>query len=320
MKTIGILALDGVIAFDLTTPIEVFGRTRLPDGEPAYAIGVCGPVRTINTGAFDMHVPHRLDWLKRADTIIVPGLNTLDMPIPGEALAALRAAAKRGTHIASICVGAFVLAASGLLDGLRATTHWAAARELARRYPNVTVDPNLLYVDNGQILTSAGAAAGIDMCLNLVRCDYGARVAAASARAAVMPLERAGGQAQFIDYPDAEHTKSSFAGLLEWINANMARTLSISDLAQQVTMSVRHFSRRFQQQVGMTPLQWLHHVRIRRAQLLLETTDLPIEQIATQTGFGSLTTLRDRFKLHAGVSPNAYRRTFRRLAHLQVRN
>ncbi|TMR34495.1 GlxA family transcriptional regulator, partial [Nonomuraea zeae] len=197
MHTVAVLALDQVIPFDLSTPIEVFTRTRLPGGHPGYRIRVCAEQPEIDAGAFTLRAPWGLDGLTDADTIIVPGTAAL-VPLAPDVRDALRAAARNGTRIASICSGTFPLAATGLLDGLRATTHWAAAGLLAAMYPQIEVDADVLYVDNGQILTSAGAAAGLDLCLHLIRRDYGSAVAADAARLSVMPLEREGGQAQFI--------------------------------------------------------------------------------------------------------------------------
>ena len=197
MHAVVVLALDGVLAFDLSTPVEVFGRSRLSNGHAAYRVRVCAPANEVDAGVLAIRAPWGLDALREADTIIVPGLADLVEQIPEEVLEALRAAAEGGTRIASICVGAFTLAAAGLLNGLRATTHWAAARELSRLYPAVDVDADVLFVDNGQILTSAGAAAGLDLCLHMIRRDHGSAVAADAARTAVMPLERDGGQAQY---------------------------------------------------------------------------------------------------------------------------
>ena len=310
MHKIAILALDGVLAFDLSTPIELFGRTRLPDGRPAYEVRVCAPKAEIDAGSFIMRVPWGLDILAQADTIILPGLADITTPVPTEVLTALRRAAGGGARLASICVGAFVLAATGLLDGLRATTHWLAAAELARQYPKVTVDADVLFVDNGQFLTSAGAAAGLDLCLHLVRRDYGAAVAADAARFAVMPLERDGGQAQFIVREQPTSTGVTLEPLLRWMDEHACQELTLEDLAAQVKLTTRTLSRRFREQTGTTPMQWLHRSRLRQAQCLLETTDLSVETIAGQVGFGSSTTFRDRFKQFVGVSPQGYRRTF----------
>ncbi|ROQ93967.1 AraC family transcriptional regulator with amidase-like domain [Streptomyces sp. 2132.2] len=311
MHTVAVLALDGVIAFDLSTPIEVFGRTRLPDGRPAYRVRVCAPTREVDAGAFTLKAPWPLQTLAEADTIVLPGVADPDVPFPPEVLVALREAAGRGTRIASICTGAFVLAATGLLDGLRATTHWVAAPLLAARYPAIEVDPDVLYVDNGQFLTSAGAAAGLDLSLHLIRRDHGSAVAADAARLSVMPLERDGGQAQFIvhEHPPAPRG-STLEPLLRWMEENARRELTLDEVAARAGMSVRTLNRRFREHTGTSPLQWLHRARVRQAQYLLETTGHPVERIASQVGFGSPTAFRDRFRRITGTSPNAYRRAF----------
>ncbi|MEU2110932.1 helix-turn-helix domain-containing protein [Streptomyces sp. NPDC019507] len=310
MHTVAVLALDQVIPFDLSTPIEVFTRTRLPDGRAGYQIRVCAERPEIDAGSFTLRAPWGLDGLRGADTIIVPGTATTAPPSP-DVLAALRAAAGDGTRIASICSGTFPLAATGLLDGLRTTTHWAEAAALAAAYPEVTVDPGVLYVDNGQILTSAGAAAGLDLCLHMIRRDYGSAVAADAARLSVMPLEREGGQAQFIVHEHPPTPKgSTLEPLLTWLRDNLGRDLTLADIAARAGTSTRSLIRHFREQTGTTPLQWLHSARIRQAQHLLETTDHSVERIAAQVGFGSTTAFRDRFKRTTGVSPHTYRRSF----------
>ncbi len=311
MHTVAVLALDTVVPFDLATPIEVFDRTRLPGGRPGYRVVVCAERPTVTTGVFDIAVPWRLDVLADADTVIVPGVTDPGAAAPAPVLDALRAAEARGTRIASICGGAFTLAAAGLLDGRRATTHWVAAAQLAARYPRVQVDPNVLYVDNGQILTSAGAAAGLDLCLHLVRTDHGAAVAADAARLSVMPLERAGGQAQFIAHEPPAPDGTTLEPLLTWMRQNAGRDLALADIARHAGMSVRTLNRRFRDQVGTTPLRWLHRIRVHQAQHLLETTAHPVDRVATQVGFGSVTAFRDRFRRITGTSPQAYRRSFR---------
>ncbi|MDO8211248.1 GlxA family transcriptional regulator [Conexibacter sp. CPCC 206217] len=313
MHTVAVLALDAVISSDLATPLDLFGRARLADGTPAYRVLVCGPAPEIAVadGAFSLTAPHDLSALTSADTIMLPGLAQPAASISGDVLDALRSASARGARIASICVGAFTLAATGLLAGRRATTHWAAAAELARMHPAITVDPDVLYVDNGQLLTSAGAAAGLDLCLHMVRRDHGAAVAADSARYAVMPLERDGGQAQFIVHEPPAPDGATLQPLLLWIERNAHRELTLDAIAAQALMSTRTLNRRFREQTGTTPLRWLHRLRLRRAQLLLETTAHPVEQIAAQVGFGSATTFRDRFRALVGTSPQAYRRAFR---------
>lgn len=311
MHTIAVLALDQVIPFDLSTPIEVFTRTRLPDGRPGYRIRVCAEREETDAGAFALRAPWGLDGLTGADTIIVPGTADPAAPLSTAVGDALRAAARDGTRIASICSGTFPLAATGLLDGLRATTHWIAAGLLAASYPDVEVDPDVLYVDNGQILTSAGAAAGLDLCLHMIRKDYGSAVAADAARLSVMPLEREGGQAQFIvhDYAPAPRG-STLEPLLAWLQDNLGTDLTLADIAARAGTSTRTLIRRFREQTGTTPLQWLHRARIRQAQHLLESTEHTVERIGAQVGFGSPTAFRDRFKRTTGVSPHGYRRSF----------
>ena len=310
MHTVVVLALDGVLAFDLSTPVEVFGRARLSDRRAPYRVRVCAPTDEVDAGVFSVRVPWGLDALAGAGTIILPGLADPTESIPEDVLETLRVAAAGGTRIASICVGAFTLAATGLLDGLRATTHWAAAKELSHSYPDIEVDEDVLFVDNGQILTSAGASAGLDLCLHMIRQDHGSAVAADAARTAVMPLERDGGQAQYIVREQPGTDGASLEPLLRWMEENAHQELTLNSIATQAMMSSRTLNRRFREQTGMTPLQWLHRSRIRQAQCLLETTGHSVEQIALQVGFGSPTTFRDRFKRLVGTSPQAYRRAF----------
>jgi transcriptional regulator GlxA family with amidase domain len=311
MHTVAVLALDKVIPFDLSTPIEVFTRTRLPDGRAAYRVRICGATPSVDAGAFTLQAPWGLAALADADTIILPGCADPTAPVPAEVVDALRRAAAGGTRIASICAGAFILAATGLLDGRRATTHWLATAALASLHPEIDVDPDVLYVDNGQFLTSAGAAAGLDLCLHLIRRDHGSAVAADAARLSVMPLEREGGQAQFIvhDHPPAPQG-SVLEPVLRWMEDNTGRDLTLDDIATHAGMSTRTLNRRFREQTGTTPLQWLHRARIRQAQYLLEATAHPVDRIATQVGFGSPTAFRDRFKRVVGTSPHAYRAAF----------
>jgi transcriptional regulator GlxA family with amidase domain len=310
MHVVAVVALEGVVPFDLSTPCEVFGRARLADGRAAYEVRVCGVGERIDAGAFELRVRWGLGELARADTVVVPGVTDSALPVPEVVVEALRAAAARGARIASICSGAFVLAATGLLDGLRATTHWLAARALAERHPKVEVDADVLYVDNGQVLTSAGAAAGLDLCLHMVRCDHGAAVAAEAARISVMPLAREGGQAQFIVHASPQSSDASLEPLRGWIHANLHEPLALDVVARRAAMSTRTLSRRFREQTGTTPAQWILRSRIRRSQELLETTNHPVERIASEVGFGSTTTFRERFRCVVGTSPHAYRRAF----------
>lgn len=303
-----------MIAFDLSVPLETFGAALLPDGSPAYQVVVAGAGGLgveVDAGAFTLRPRAGLEALLGGGTIMVPGVSDLSVPIDERALAALREAAARGTRIASICVGAFVLAATGLLDGQRATTHWAAADALARAHPAVTVDPDVLYVDNGQLLTSAGAAAGLDLCLHLVRRDHGATVAAQVARRSVMPLERPGGQAQFIDHAPPAPDGSSLAPLLSWLEQHHAEPMDLAAIAAHAHLATRTLTRRFAEQTGTTPMAWLHRTRIARAQELLETSNLSVDRISALVGFGAPTTFRERFRATVGTSPAHYRHAFR---------
>jgi AraC family transcriptional regulator, transcriptional activator FtrA len=232
--------------------------------------------------------------------------------VPAEVLAALREARERGCRMVSLCSGAFVLAAAGVLDGHPATTHWSECADLARRYPEVRVDPGVLYVDDGDLLTSAGSAASIDLCLHLVQRDYGTEVATRMARDLVVPLQRDGGQAQYIEAPvPALDSTNLFAGTVAWLQEHLDQPVTVNDLAARAAMSPRTFARRFLAAVGTTPYQWLVQERIRLAQRLLETSDLPVEIVAERSGFGSADNFRKHFARALRTSPQAYRRAFR---------
>jgi len=311
VHTVVVLALDDAIAFDLATPIEVFGRVRLPDGRAGYRVVVAGPEPVVDAGPMRIAVDAGLDAVDRADLVVVPGRNAPLRPTPVAVLDALRSAAARGSRIASICVGAFTLAETGLLDGREATTHWLAAGEFARRHPAVRLDPDVLYTDNGPILTSAGASAGLDLCLHIVKTDYGTAVAADASRLAVAPLQRTGGQAQYILRNRPTYQTATLERVLAWIEENAHRGLSLADIAAAAGMSVRTLTRRFTAETGQSPIQWLAGVRIRHAQELLETTDHTVDRIAAQTGFPTTSNFRSQFAATVGVTPGAYRRTFR---------
>ncbi|WP_431922454.1 GlxA family transcriptional regulator [Micromonospora wenchangensis] len=310
MHTVVVLALPGTIAFDLATPIEVLGRVRLPGGRAGYRVLVRGSEPVVDAGPLRLAVDHGLDALATADTVIVPGRHDPTAPVPGAVLDALRAAAAAGVRIGSICVGAFTLAAAGLLDGRRATTHWAAAELFQATYPAVRVDPEVLYVDTGQFVTSAGATAGVDMCLHLVRRDHGAAVAADASRQAVAPLHRDGGQAQFIVRPGVDPAGTGLGPVLEWWESHADERLTLADVAARAGLSVRTLNRRFHEETGRTPMQWVAAVRVRRAQELLERTDHGVDRIAHLVGFASPAHFRVQFKRLSGVSPQVYRRTF----------
>jgi transcriptional regulator GlxA family with amidase domain len=311
MYTVVVLALQDAIAFDMATPLETFGRVRLPDGRPGYRLVVAGHERSVQAGPLRLTVDEGLDAIERADLVVVPGRNDPLQPSPPTVLAALRAGAERGTRIASICVGAFTLAEAGLLDGRDATTHWLAADEFTRRHPAVLMDPDVLYTDNGNILTSAGAASGLDLCLHIVQRDYGIAVAADAARLAVAPLHRPGGQAQYIVRNRPTYRTSTLERALSWIEANAHRDLTLADIARAAGMSVRTLTRRFKDETGQSPIQWLSGVRIRHAQELLETTDHTVDRIAAQTGFPTTSNFRSQFGQILGITPGAYRKVFR---------
>ncbi|MGC4860219.1 helix-turn-helix domain-containing protein [Micromonospora sp. DT41] len=300
-----------MLHFELALAYEVFG-TR-PDAVPGpwYDVQVCG-TRSVRLGRFLLEPDCGLDRLADAGTVIVPGLADIVQDPPAELVEAVRAAHKLGARVVSLCTGVFVLAAAGLLDGLRATTHWAHTDTLAARYPQVTVDPDVLYVHNGSVLTSAGKAAAMDLCLHLVRRDYGSAVANIAARRLVVPPHRAGGQAQFVTTPVPAQDEHALADLLPWVMRRLDQPLTVEDLARQSNMSSRHLTRQFRSVTGTTPLQWLLTQRIRRAQELLESTNDSVDAIASAAGMGTATTLRRHFHRTVGVPPDTYRQTFGR--------
>jgi transcriptional regulator GlxA family with amidase domain len=303
---------DRVAAFELGIVCQVFGLDRTDDGLPAYDFAVAGarPGLVPTTSGYAIEVPHGPERLATADLVAVPAWPQLTDPADPGLVAAVRAAVARGARILSICSGAFLLAGPGLLDGRRAATHWQFADLLRRTHPAVTVDAGVLYVEDGPLLTSAGAAAGIDACLHVVRTEHGSAVANALARRMVVPAHRAGGQAQFVQAPVPEPAADTFAGLLDWAADHLAEPLTVPDLAARALMSPRTFARRFRAATGTTPHRWLLEQRLRLAEQLLETTDLPVDAVAGTAGFGSPDTLRHHFAARRGVSPAAYRRTF----------
>jgi AraC family transcriptional activator FtrA len=310
MTTVAVAVTEGVTIFEVAIPCDVFGIDRPDLADPWYDFSVCSPgaVR-FGGGWFRADTPHGLEELAAADTVIVPACHNVHGRPPADLVEAVRAAHEAGGRVASICSGAFVLAAAGLLDGRRATTHWMHAGLLARQYPRVDVDADVLYIDDGSILTSAGKAAGLDLCLHIVRTDYGAAVANALARRLVIPPHRPGGQAQFIATP-LPAAEPGLASLLDWADAHLDLPLTVDDLARRAHMSPRNLGRRFAAATGTTPLQWLLARRIHRARELLETTDHSVELIADRTGMGTATTLRRHFSRTVGVAPGTYRRTF----------
>jgi transcriptional regulator GlxA family with amidase domain len=313
------LITDGVAPFELAVACEVFGLKRPEIVDPwPYEFFVCSPdaprVRT-NMG-FAIDGVRSLAALHRAETIIVPAwTGDASLRPPDSMTVALQRAYRRGARLLSVCSGAFALAHAGLLDGRRATTHWMYTERLARGFPLVAVDPDVLYVDEGQILTSAGTAAGIDLCLHVVRLDHGAEVANAVARRMVVPPHRDGGQAQFVEAPIAADDGSDpLAATLDWALEHLHEPLTVDVLARRALLSPRTFARRFRAVTGTTPLQWLLRQRILFAQRLLETTELPVEIVADRCGFGSAAVLRTHFKRLLDTSPMQYRRMFREIA------
>ena len=315
MHTVAAVALPDVIAFDLTTAVEVFGRVVLPSGAAGYRVLVCGTEPVVTAGPLRIATDHDIETLAEADTIVLPGCNDVTVEPPDDLVQALRSAFDGGTRIASICSGAFTLAAAGLLDGKRATTHWLAADLFRASFPAVSLDPDVLYVDEGQVLTSAGASAGLDLCLHMVARDYGAAVAADAARLAVAPLHRSGGQAQFIlrNTAPAKHIaeRTELDDVLAWIEQEAHRELTLRDIAGLAAMSIRTLNRRFQAETGQTPMQWVAGVRVRHAQQLLESTAHGVEKIGRDVGFSSPANFREQFRRLTGVAPQSYRNTFR---------
>src|ERR1700689_4006019 len=314
MHRIAVPVTPGLPMFELAIPCEVFEPGRQDFPVPWwYELQLCavqdGPVRTAEGLLFDS--PLGLDELSKADTVIIPGCAGRQDDAPEALLRALRTAYARGARIASICTGAFILAAAGLLDGRTVTTHWMHAGELTRRCPAVRVEPNVLYTDDGQILTSAGSAAGLDLCLHIVCNDHGTRIANTLARRLVIPPHREGGQAQYIDQPVPVDSSPNLGPTMDWAPAHPELPLPVESLPPRALMSPRTFARRFRETTGTTPLQWLCAERVRRAQYLLENTDDTIDRIADACGLGSAHRLRTHFTRVNHVTPHEFRRTFR---------
>lgn len=313
MHQIAVVAVPPVGTFELAIPDLIFSGVQAA-GHPAYEVLTCTaePGRVTSTGGFDVFVPHGLDRVETADTVMVTGTGAREHADP-RTLAALRRAAARGARIASICTGAFVLAQAGLLNGRRATTHWHYAAELGERFPSVTPQPDVLYIQDGNIVTSAGLAAGIDLCLHLIRVDHGAATANEVARLGVVAPVRPGGQAQFIRSPLPAENGTTLADTRAWVLRRLGEPLTLTDLATHARMSVRTLTRRFRAETGQSPLQWLLHQRIEQACELLEATDLPLTRVAHLSGIGSIESLRQHVVRRTGLNPSAYRASFTRL-------
>jgi transcriptional regulator GlxA family with amidase domain len=311
LKSVSVLVLDGLAAFEFGVICEVFGIDRSGDGVPNFDFKVCGPVAgqpvRMSVGA-SLTPDHDFSALAGADLVAVPAIAGLDYP--QEALDALRAAADAGSIILTVCSGAFVAGAAGLLDGRACTTHWMHADQLAAMYPSAKVDRNVLFVDDGNLITSAGTAAGIDACLHLVRRELGSAATNVIARRMVVPPQRDGGQRQYIEQPIPIRCSEGFAPQLDWILANLHEPHTVGTLARRASMSARTFARRFVEETGTTPMQWVTDQRVLYARRLLEETDLDIDRIADRAGFGAPTLLRHHFRRIIGVTPSDYRRSF----------
>ncbi|MBV0893486.1 helix-turn-helix domain-containing protein [Paracoccus sp. Z118] len=313
-QRVAVLAFDGASLFHLAVPGKVFGVGRNPDGSRAYEVRHCavtpGMIRT--DAGLEVRVEDGLDGLARADIVIVPAWNDPDARAPEPLIRALREAHAEGKPIVGLCLGAFVLGDAGLLDGRQATTHWMARETFARRFPAAVFRPDVLYVEDGNIVTSAGNVAAIDCCLHLVRMRHGSEEANRMARILVTPPHRQGGQAQYVERPVPQFPcQSRLPGVLEWALAHLAEPLTLDRLAGVAHMSRRSFTRRFREATGMTVTRWLNAQRVARAQQLLETTDLPVERIAHEVGFGTALTMRQQFAAQLGTAPSDYRRSFR---------
>lgn len=308
-----VLAYDGLCTFEFGIAVEIFALPRPEMGEEWYRFAVAGvdPGELRATGGFRLVVDGGLELLSEAGTIIVPGWRGADVPVPAALCEQLVAAHQCGARILSICSGVFVLAAAGLLDNRQATTHWRYTDLLQQRYPAIQVTPDVLYIDNGDVLTSAGSAAGIDLCLHLVRRDYGSVAANRVARRLVVSPHRDGGQAQFIQQAvPVAYEGHRLGALFDYLHARLAEPHTVESLAKFVGMSPRTFLRRFNATTGKTPAQWLLHARLSRSQDLLENSQLSIERIAEEVGFGSVATMRHHFKNQLSTTPAAYRRGF----------
>ncbi|MEV4416645.1 helix-turn-helix domain-containing protein [Catellatospora sp. NPDC049609] len=312
---VAVLALDGVMALDLGIPSQVFGCATDSAGHRLYETRICSPdARPVRCNAgFTVQPDHGLDLLDWADTVIVPGIHRerLHDFTGSPTIAALRAAHDAGKRIMSICTGAYALAAAGLLDDRPAATHWAYAEDFRGRFPQVKLDAEVLFIDDGDVLTSAGVAAGLDLCLHVVRRDHGSDVANRAARRCVVAPWRDGGQSQFIERPLPAAGDASTAATRDWALARLGEPLDLDQLARHARMSVRTFTRRFRDETGLSPGRWLTQQRVEHARHLLESTDLPVDQVADRAGFGTAVSLRQHLRASIGTAPLAYRRTFR---------
>jgi transcriptional regulator GlxA family with amidase domain len=308
---VALAVIDDMPVFELSIACEVFGTSRPDLANPWYKFRVCAnePGRTRTQAGFEVHTEYGLDALATADTVVVPALPDHGTTSHPELVEAVRTAHRAGARMVALCTGAFVFAEAGLLDGRRATTHWVHADALAARYPKIQVDPRVLYVDDGDVLTSAGRTAGLDLCLHIVGSDLGTRVANQVARRMVVASHRPGGQAQYIETP-VPHCDDDLGPVLQWILENLGTPLTVADIARRAGVSSRSVIRRFHRSTGTTPLRWLQSQRLGRARVLLESTRYSIDRISELCGMGSAANLRHHFVRSVGVTPTEYRRSF----------
>ncbi|KPI19760.1 transcriptional regulator with aminotransferase type sensor, AraC family [Actinobacteria bacterium OK074] len=318
-----VLALDGLLPFELGIPHRIFGKPADAEGRPLYEVVTCsirppGPVRT--DADFAIMVEHGPETLATADTVVVPASYQLgpvfEQGVLTDELAAAFAHIRPGTRVTAICTGGYVLAAAGYLDGRPAATHWSHAEHFQQLFPRIRVDADVLFIDDGDVLTSAGVAAGIDLCLHIVRRDHGTAVANDVARRTVVPPHRDGGQAQFIERPVPEPQQATTTAARAWAVGRLHEPIQLRDMAEQEAMSVRTFTRRFREETGVSPGQWLTGQRVERARHLLESTSLSVDQVAQDAGFGTAQSMRQHLQTTLGVTPTSYRRTFRQLPSL----
>ena len=306
---IAVLLDDGMNPFEPAVATELFGISRPELGGRIYDFVLCAPRRRVRMreGLLAISAPGTMADVAAADTVIIPGRPDPEVPPHPAVGAAIRDAKQRGARLVSFCTGSFALAAAGVLDGHTVTTHWRWSAQFRELYPDVSLRPDVLFVDDGQILTAAGSAAAIDLCLHIIRADHGAAVATAVSRRLVFALHRDGGQQQFISRPVPESSEPSLAEVTTWASANLEHPISVAELAARASMSPSTFHRRFQASTGDTPLRWLHRQRVDRARVLLETSDLDVELIARRAGLGTAANLREHFRRQTGLSPTAYR-------------
>ncbi|MDG9669527.1 helix-turn-helix domain-containing protein [Hahella sp. CR1] len=311
LHKIALLVFDGVAIGDVSVPISLFPYAVNRAGSPIYTVGICSSTERLQTGFLTIAAPNDLSWALSADTLIVPGVDDLETAIPSELIDIIQKAWVKGVRIVSLCTGAFILAQAGILDGAKATTHWKATNEFVKRFKKIKFVPDVLYVDNGQILTSAGATAAFDLCLHLIREDCGNEVAATIADLAMVPMERAGIQPQ-LSHSSLLSENDPITKILAWIEENIERSFSLNDISNKFNLSTRTLTRLFIGSVGLPPAKWITMARIRKAKSLLENTNLSIDIIAEAVGYSSAEVFRENFRKASKFSPSTYRRIYHR--------